>query len=82
MSFVAEVIPPACWIIFYFQYNNFYSTVNEGGHELTCMTGIKNESANEVTIKALPVNKVFFYLCVELKKLIMNSLTHLDLRYE
>ena len=41
MSFLAEVIPPACWIILYLQYLiSLFSTVNEGGPELPCMTGI------------------------------------------
>ena len=39
MSFVAEVITPACWMILYLTYINFYCTVNEGGPELPCMTG-------------------------------------------
>ena len=39
MSFVAEVIPPACYI--------FYGMINKGGPELPCMTTIKNESANK-----------------------------------
>ena len=49
MSFVAEVIPPACWIIY--STIDFYDAANEGGPELPCMTGIKkNESANIVSI--------------------------------
>ena len=38
-SFVAEVVPPACWIILYLSYINFYCTVNEEGPELPCMKG-------------------------------------------
>ena len=34
MSFLAEVIPPHCWIILYLQYlRSFVNTVNEGGPE-------------------------------------------------
>ena len=40
MSFLAEVIHPACWIILHLQYcRPFSSTVNEGGPELPRMTG-------------------------------------------
>ena len=39
MSFLAEVIPPGCWIILYLQYHrSFFSTINKGRPELPCMT--------------------------------------------
>ena len=41
MSFLAEVIPQDCWIILYSLYvPYFFSTVNKGGLELPCMTGV------------------------------------------
>ena len=40
MSFLAEVILPACWIILHLQYLRSLCIVNEGGPELPCMTGI------------------------------------------
>ena len=42
MGFLAEVIPPACWIILHLQNLDLSSTVNEGGPELPCMTGNYN----------------------------------------
>ena len=41
MSFLAEVMPQDCWIILYSLYvPYFFSTVNKGGLELPCMTGV------------------------------------------
>ena len=42
MSFLAEVTHLDCWIILYLQYHRslFFITVNEGGPELPCMTGV------------------------------------------
>ena len=42
MSFLGEVIPPACWIITYNTLDFFSTVINEGGRgvpELPCMTG-------------------------------------------
>ena len=41
MSFLAEVIPPVCWIYFIYNTLDLFSTgVNEGELELPCMTGL------------------------------------------
>ena len=49
MIFLTEVIHPDFWIILYLQYlrSLFFSTVNKGGPELPCMTGVYYKDKSE-----------------------------------
>ena len=63
MSFLTEVIHPACWIILHLQYlRSLSSTVNEGGPELPCMTGRCKVYYIIITIAIITIIIITHYL--------------------